>query len=41
MSRVRGKLVNMIKDVGGKIDDYKLGGYKLAEKDFFLLDLTN
>ena len=45
VSRVRGKLVKMIKDVGSKFDDYSISpkirqillhwGYELTEKDFF------
>ena len=45
VSRFRGKLVKMIKDVGSKFDDYPISpkirqillhwGYKLKEKDFF------
>ena len=45
MTRFRGKLVKMIRDAGGKFDDYsispKLGqillhwDYELTEKDFF------
>ena len=45
MSRFRGKLVKMIKDVGSKYDDYSISpkirqillhsGYELTEKDFF------
>ena len=47
MSRFRGKLVKMIKDVGSKYDDYSISpkirqiwlhsGYELTEKDFFFL----
>ena len=50
LSRFRGKLVKMIKDVGSKFDDYSIStkirqiflhwGYELTEKDFFN-DLTN
>ena len=50
VSRFRGKLVKMIRDVGGKFDDYSISpkirqillhwGYELSEKDFFT-DLTN
>ena len=45
MSRFRGKLVKMIKDVSSKFDDYSISpkirqillhwGYELTEKDFF------
>ena len=45
MSRFRGKLVKMIKDVGSKYDDCSISpkirqillhsGYELTEKDFF------
>ena len=45
MSRFRGKLVKMIKDVGSKFDDYSISpkirqillhwGYELTEEDFF------
>ena len=45
MSRFRGKLVKMIKNVGSKFDDYSIApkmrrillhwGYVLTEKDFF------
>ena len=45
MSRFRGKLVKMIKDVGSKFDDYSISpkirqillhlGYELTEKEFF------
>ena len=45
MSRFKGKLVNMIRDVGSKIDDYSaspkirkillLWSYELTEADFF------
>ena len=45
MSRFRGKLVEMIKDAGGKYNDYSISakirqvllhwGYELTEKDFF------
>ena len=45
VSRFRGKLVKMIKDVGSKFDDYSIlpkirqillhWGYELTEKDFF------
>ena len=48
--RFRDKLVKMIKDAGGKYDDYSISskirqillhwGYELTEKDFFT-DLTN
>ena len=50
VSRFRGKLVKMIKDTGGKFDDYSIlpkirqillhWGYKSTEKDFFN-ELTN
>ena len=50
MSRFRGKLVKMIRDVGSKFDDYSISpkirqillhwGYELIEKDFFN-ELTN
>ena len=49
MSRFRGKLVKMIRDVGNKFDDYSISakirqilwhwGYELREKDFN--ELTN
>ena len=42
LSRFRGKLVKMIKDVGSKLDDYLISpknfiawGYEWTEKDFF------
>ena len=45
VSRVRGKLVKMNKDAGGKFDDYSISpeirqsllhwGFELIEKDFF------
>ena len=45
MSRFRGILVKMIRDAGGKFDDYSIlikcrqvllhWGYELTEKDFF------
>ena len=45
MSRFRGKLVKMIKDVGSKFNDYSISskirqillhwGYELTEEDFF------
>ena len=45
VSRFRGKLVKMIKDVGNKFDDYSISpkirqillhwGHELTEKDFF------
>ena len=45
VSRFRGKLVKMIRDVGSKFDDYSISpkirhillhwGYELTEKDFF------
>ena len=42
VSRFRGKLVKMIKDVGSKLDDYLISpknfiawGYEWTEKDFF------
>ena len=50
VSRFRGKLVKMIKDVGSKFDNYSISpkirqillhwGYELTEKDFFN-ELTN
>ena len=50
VSRFRGKLVKIIKDTGGKFDEYSIlpkirhillhWGYELPEKDFFI-DLTN
>ena len=50
VSRFKGKLVKMIKDAGGKFDDYSISpkirqillhwGYELTEKDFFI-NLTN
>ena len=50
MSRFRGKLVKMIRDAGGKFDDYLISskisqillhwGYELTEKDFFI-ELSN
>ena len=50
MSRLRGKLLKMIRDAGSKFNDYsispKIGqillhwGYELTEEDFFI-DLTN
>ena len=50
MSRVRGKLVIMIRDAGSKLDDYAISpktrqillrwGYELTEKRFFN-ELTN
>ena len=50
MSRFRGKLVKIIKDVGSKYDNYSISpkirrillywGYELTEKDFFN-DLSN
>ena len=46
MSRFRGKLVKMIKDVGSKFGDYSISskikqillhwGYELTEKDVFI-----
>ena len=46
VSRCRGKLVKVIKDAGGKFDDYSISskirqillhwGYELTEKDFFI-----
>ena len=46
VSRFRGTLVKMIKEVGGKFDDYSILpkirqvllhlGYELTEKDFFI-----
>ena len=46
VSRFRGKLVKMIKDVGSKFDDYLISpkirqilqhwGYESTEKDFFI-----
>ena len=51
MSRFRGKLVKMIKDVDSKFDDYSISpkikqvllhwGYELTEKDFLLICQTN
>ena len=45
-SRFKGKLVKMIKDAGGKFDDYSISpkirqillhwGYELTEKDIFI-----
>ena len=45
MSRFRGKLVKMIRDAGGKFQDYSISlkirqmllhwGYELTENDFF------
>ena len=45
VNRFRGQLVRMIKDAGGKFDDYSIShkirqillhwGYELTEKDFF------
>ena len=45
MNRFRGKLVKMIRDAGGKFDDYSVSpkfrqilfhwGYELTEKTFF------
>ena len=45
MSRVRGKLVKMIRGAGSKFDDYSISpkirqfllhwGYELTEEDFF------
>ena len=50
MSRFRGKLVKMIRDTGGKFDDYSVSpkirqillhwDYELTEEDFFN-ELTN
>ena len=50
VSRFRGKLVTMIRDAGGKLDDYSISpkirqillhwGYELTEKYFFN-ELTN
>ena len=50
VSKLRGKLVTMIKNAGSKYDDYSIlpkirqillhWGYELTEKDFFI-DLTN
>ena len=50
VSRFRGKLVKMIRDAGGKFDDYSISpktrqillhwGYQLTEEDFFN-ELTN
>ena len=50
VSRFRGKLVKMIRDAGGKLDDYSISpkirqillhwGYELTEKYFFN-ELTN
>ena len=46
VSKFKGKLVKMIKDVGGKFDDYSISpkirqiflhlGHELTEKDFFI-----
>ena len=46
MKSFRGKLVKIIKDAGGKFDDYSIWskirqillhwGYELTEKDFFI-----
>ena len=46
VNRLRGKLVQMIKDAGSKFDDYSIfpkirqillhWGYELTEKDFFI-----
>ena len=46
MSRLRGKLVKMIKNFGSKFDDYSISleirqillhwGYELTEKDFLM-----
>ena len=46
MSRFRGKLVKMIRDIGGKFDNYLIlpkirqillhWGYELIEKDFLI-----
>ena len=51
VSSFNNKLVEMIKDAGGKIDDYSFSpkirqillhwGYKLTEKDFFLTQKIN
>ena len=51
VSRFRGKLVKMIKDVDSKFDDYSISpkikqvllhwGYELTEKDFLLICQTN
>ena len=50
MSRFKGKLVKMIRDVGSKFDDFSISlkirqillhwGYEFSEKDFFN-ELTN
>ena len=50
MSRLRGKLVKMIRNAGSKFDDYSVSpkirqillhwGYELTEKDF-INELTN
>ena len=50
VSRFRGELIKMIRDVGSKFDDYSISpkirqillhwGYELTEKDFFN-ELTN
>ena len=50
MSRFKGKLVKMIRDVGSKFDDFSIllkirqillhWGYEFSEKDFFN-ELTN
>ena len=49
MSRFRGKLVKMIRDVGSKFEDYAIPpkirqillhwGYKLTEKDFCQINI--
>ena len=51
MSRPRGKLVKMIKEVGGKFDDYSISpifrqillhwGYELTKKIFLLVRHIN
>ena len=51
VSRLRGKLVKMIKDTGSKFNDYSISpkirhillhwGYELTEKDFFINSKIN
>ena len=51
VSRLRGKLVKMIKDTGSKFNDYSISpkirhillhwGYELTEKDFFINSRNN
>ena len=51
VSRFRGKLVKMIKDAGGNLDDHSISpkirqillhwGYELTEKDFLLTQQIN